>query len=128
MTASRPTNLGADNGVLAKCPDSPNCVSTQANDEEHGMSPIPLQGDPAGMIGKIKKLIATDYPRANLISESDYYLHFEFKSLIFRFIDDVEFVVDDKHSVVHFRSASRIGHSDLGANRKRMNKISERLK
>ena len=128
MTSSRPTNLGADNGLLAKCPESPNCVSTQATDEEHGMPSIPFAGSSLEMIEKIKKSIGRDYPRANLVSESDHYLHFEFKSLIFRFIDDVEFVVDDKQSVLHFRSASRVGHSDMGVNRKRMKQISERLK
>ena len=127
MTAPRPTQLGVIDGKLANCPSSPNCVSTQASDDQHQILPIPLQGSAGEMIEKIKKIVLSEFPRTRLVSESDHYLHFEFKSLIFRFIDDVEFVVDDKHSVVHFRSASRVGRSDLGVNRKRMEKISERL-
>ena len=127
ITASRPTHLGAVGGKLASCPSSPNCVSTQASDQEHRISPIPFQGTAGEMIETIKKIVLSEFPRTRLVSESDNYLHFEFKSLIFRFIDDVEFVVDDKQAVVHFRSASRVGKSDLGTNRKRMEKISERL-
>jgi uncharacterized protein (DUF1499 family) len=128
MTSSRPDNLGVTNGKLAKCPDSPNCVSTQADDEAHRMDAIPMSGNNEAIVAKIKSVIQTDFPRARLVSEMNNYLHFEFTSAIFRFVDDVEFLVDDKGSVVNFRSASRVGHSDLGANRKRMEKIIERLK
>lgn len=128
MTSKLPANLGVNSGKLAACPDTPNCVSTQATDPEKRMEPIPFTGPPAETISKIKKTIELNWPRATLVSETDYYLHYEFKSLIFRFIDDVEFFVDDKSSVVQFRSASRVGHSDLGINRKRMNQVVESLK
>ena len=127
MTSSSPDNLGVNSGRLAPCPDSPNCVSTQANNPEQQMAPIAFNCPPDEMLKRIKQTIDSNYPRAKLISELDHYLHFEFRSLIFRFVDDVEFLVDDKTSVVHFRSASRVGHSDLGANRKRMKQISESL-
>lgn len=127
MTAPRPTNLGVSNGMLAKCPSSPNCVSTQADNPDQQMPAIPFDCHADEMLVRIKDMIQSEFPRATLISESGNYLHFEFKSLIFRFVDDVELFVDDKASVVHFRSASRVGHSDLGANRKRMRKISESL-
>ncbi len=127
MTAPTPTHLGVHNGKLAKCPSSPNCVSTQADNLEQQMPVIPFDGDPDETLERIKSMVQSGFPRAMLVSEFDHYLHFEFKSLIFRFVDDVEFFVDDKASVVHFRSASRVGHSDLGANRKRMKQISESL-
>lgn len=128
MTSKQPDNLGATNGKLATCPDTPNCVSTQAADPGKKMEPVAFKGSSAETISKIKKTIKLDWPRATLISETDHYLHYEFKSLIFRFIDDVEFYVDDKASVIQFRSASRVGHSDLGINRKRMNQVVESLK
>ena len=127
MTSPKPSGLGVANGMLAKCPDSPNCVSTQANDPEKKMEPIPLNGEKSEMVAKIKSAIESDFPRAKLITEDENYLHFEFRSLLFRFVDDVEFFVDDKESTVQFRSASRVGHSDMGANRKRMTKICESL-
>lgn len=128
MTAPQPSNLGVTNGQLAKCPESPNCVSTQAADESHRMPPIQMNGSREEIIGKIKSVIQSDFRRARVVSEMDNYLHFEFTSLVFRFVDDVEFLVDDKNGTVDFRSASRVGHSDLGANRNRMEKITERLK
>ncbi|MFK7767776.1 MAG: DUF1499 domain-containing protein [Mariniblastus sp.] len=128
MTAPEPNNLGATGGQLAKCPDSPNCVSTQADDETHRMEAIPFAGNSDELLAKIKSLIESEFGRAKLITESEGYLRYEFKSLIFRFIDDVEFLVDHEASVIHFRSASRVGHSDMGKNRKRMQKIAERLK
>lgn len=127
MTAPRPTDLGVNDGMLAKCPSSPNCVSTQADNPDQRMPVIPFDGKADDMLKKIKQSMQSAFPRAILVREVDHYLHFEFKSRIFRFVDDVEFFVDDTTSVVHFRSASRVGHSDLGANRKRMRKISESL-
>jgi len=127
LTAPAPEGLGASSGQLAKCPETPNCVSTQAGDESKKMEPIPFESEPADMLAKIKSTIASDFSRAKLITESDNYLHFEFRSMLFRFVDDVEFLVDDNNSTIQFRSASRVGHSDLGANRKRMTKIREGL-
>ena len=127
MTANRPTNLGVSNGKLAKCPDSPNCVSTQAESDDHRMDSIGFQGDADQAIENIKRTVGKLFSRAQLVDEHNGYLHFEFTSLIFRFVDDVEFFVDDETKQIHFRSASRVGHSDLGANRRRMKKITQEL-
>lgn len=127
LTSPRPDNLGTNAGRLAACPESPNCVSTQTDRESHRMQPISYEGSRADVIDKIKSVVLSDFPRAQLITESGEYLHFEFTSLVFRFVDDVEFLVDDKEARIHFRSASRAGHSDLGVNRKRMKLISEKL-
>ncbi|MDE0938124.1 MAG: DUF1499 domain-containing protein [Mariniblastus sp.] len=128
MTSSPPTTLGVNNDKLSACPESPNCVSTQAVDPEKKMETIPFTASQAEMISKIKNTVESNWPRATLVSETDHYLHYEFKSFVFRFIDDVEFFVNDESSEVHFRSASRVGHSDLGVNRKRMNQVVESLK
>lgn len=125
-----PTNIGVADGKLAACPDSPNCVSTQATAPEKKMSPIGMAatgGDQQPLIKKIKSVVAKHFPRAKLVSETESYLHYEFTSLIFRFVDDVEFLVDHDKQQIDFRSASRVGHSDLGANRKRMQTISDLL-
>lgn len=128
MTAGQPENIGISNGQLSACPDSPNCVSTTASIESQKMLPINFSGDSVEMLSKIKSTITKDFPRAKLITETGNYLHFEFTSPMFRFVDDVEFLINDKELILHFRSASRVGHSDLGANRKRMSKICESLK
>ena len=118
----QPTNLGVVDGRLADCPSSPNCVSTQASDTDHRMEPIPF-GEPADeAMQRITDLIG-DMPRTKIVTVEDNYLHVEFRSALFRFVDDVEFLIDPNEQVFHFRSASRVGHSDFGVNRRRMEQI-----
>ena len=126
----RPSNLGVVNGRLAVCPDSPNCVSSQAVDAEHRMQPIKYSGPPEAAFARIKAIVAS-MPRAALVNETVIktgtetrnYLHVEFRSALFRFVDDVEFLIDADAGQIHFRSASRVGHGDLGVNRRRMEAI-----
>jgi len=119
FTAFRPDNLGAKNGRLAALPDAPNCVSSQTEVEAKQMNPLTFESDRP--LEKIKAVLKENFPRARLVESGDDYLHFEFTSLLFRFVDDVEFLVVGKD--VHFRSASRVGYSDMGANRKRMEQV-----
>lgn len=113
------SRLGVTDGQLASCPDSPNCVSTQAHDDAHLMAAIPWEDSTEEAMNRLKEVVQS-FPRTHIVTEKEDYLHVEFQSLIFRFVDDVELWVDPDKQVIHFRSASRIGYSDLGANRKRM--------
>jgi len=126
--ANSPDDLGVTNGQLAECPDKPNCVSTQSTDDSKQMDPVGFSGSVDDAIEKLKSEINKLFPRARLISKQEYYLRYEFTSLIFRFVDDVEFWFDVDNKKIHFRSASRVGHSDLGVNRKRMTKIGDHFK
>ena len=108
--------------TLAPCPDSPNCVSTQATDESHGIAPLRYRKSRAEAKEALKDIVRT-LSRTRLVEEDESYLHYEFTSLLLRFVDDVEFLFDDESKTIHFRSASRIGYGDLGANRKRMEEI-----
>jgi uncharacterized protein (DUF1499 family) len=117
--AKKPANLGVVNGRLAPCPNSPNCVSTQATDADHRMEAIPFDDAPDQAIGRLQKVIGA-MPRMKIVTETEDYIHVEATSRLFRFVDDVEFFVDRKAKVIHFRSASRVGHSDFGVNRARM--------
>ena len=119
MWSKRPTNLGVKNGRLTACPAAPNCVCTQADDAEHRIDAIRYVGNKADAIAKLKRAIAT-LPRTTIVAESADYLHVECTSLIFRFVDDVEFWIDEPNLTIHFRSASRVGRSDFGVNRRRM--------
>lgn len=120
--AGRPTNLGVKAGKLAECPASPNCVSTQAEDAKHKIEPIRFTGSAGDAMMKLKQALVS-LPRTRIVTETADYLHVECVSLIFRFVDDVEFWIDDANHVIHFRSASRVGHGDLGVNRHRMEAI-----
>ena len=123
-----PPSLGVVNGKLAELPDKPNCVSTQTNDDSKRMEPLPMSkaGDSydLGKTMETLKTILSQKGSNSIVDESEVYLHTTFQSRIFRFTDDVEFLINSDEGVVHFRSASRSGHSDMGVNRKRMLEIS----
>jgi len=121
-----PANVQQDalSRTLSPCPDSPNCVSTQApvTDTEHFIEPIPFTGSAADARQKLLAVIAA-MPRTEIVTDEETYIHATFASQIFRFVDDVQFVIDDAAKTIHFRSASRMGRSDMGVNRKRMEEI-----
>ena len=121
-TARKPDGLGATDGRLAPCPESPNCVSSQAADDAHRMDPIPFDGDGGAALARLKAALAA-LPRTAVVEERGDYLRAECTSLVFRFVDDVEIVLDRGRKVIDFRSASRVGRSDFGVNRKRMEEI-----
>ena len=119
MSAAVPNDIGIQNGSLAPLPESPNAVSTQAADPQRTMPALALEESSADAIKRIAEIVK-EMPRTHIVTQSDNYLHAQSTSLIFRFVDDVEFLVSTDEGVIHFRSASRVGHSDMGANRKRM--------
>ncbi len=116
------TQLGAVEGRLAACPESPNCVGSQSQDPRSHIEPLGFSGTPESANARIQAAIAS-FPRSRLARQTPDYLHFEFRSLVCRFVDDVEFLIDANAGVVHVRSASRLGYSDLGANRRRVEAI-----
>ena len=122
MTDSVPPHLGLAGGQLAPCPATPNCVSSLAAEPRHALAPFALDRSLGAAREELKRAAAT-LPRTRLITEQDNYLHFECRSLVFRFVDDVEFHLDAATKTIHVRSASRVGHSDLGVNRRRVEAI-----
>lgn len=118
----KPDNLGIQDGKLSPCPNSPNCVSTRATDTEHAIEPLRFLDSKEESVARLKKVLSA-MPRAQIITETGDYIHAEFTSLLFRYVDDVEFHFDDASRLIHFRSASRAGRSDLGVNRARMENI-----
>jgi uncharacterized protein (DUF1499 family) len=75
---------------------------------------------------RLRGVIAS-FPRTRLVTLLDNYIHCEFTSALFRFVDDVEFHFDDTTKTIHLRSASRTGYSDLGLNRRRIEHIREKF-
>lgn len=114
--------LGPVNGRLRGCPPSPNCVCSQAADEAHRTAPLSFTGDPEAALSALKGIVVRQ-PGAVLIGESEHYLRFEVTTPLLRFVDDLEFLLDPEQGVIHVRSASRVGRSDLGANRRRVEAI-----
>lgn len=121
-SGKNPGTLGISNGKLTPCPSKPNCVSSQETDDKtHGIDPIRYHTPATAAYNKIKGIInAMD--RTTIIEEKPDYLRVEFKSKIMGFVDDVEFYFPG-NGQIEMRSASRIGYSDLGVNRKRLEHI-----
>jgi len=108
---------------LAECPASPNCVSSAEDaGKSHYIAPIRIQGDPDAAWRALRDLLAAD-GRIEIVSAGDRYLHAVATTRILRFKDDVEFLLDRDAGEIAMRSASRIGYSDLGKNRRRMEAI-----
>lgn len=126
FSGSRAQNLGVKDGALAACPNSPNCVSTQAKDAGHAIAPLTYTTSREQAVQRLTAII-NSLPRTRIVTSTADYLHVEFTSALFRFVDDVEFFFDDAAKTIHFRSASRLGYSDLGVNRKRMEDIRQRF-
>ena len=118
-TAKVPRGLGVAGGRLAPCPQSPNCVSSQAMDDTHKIASFSFTGPTAGIMGRVAALLK-ETPRVSVVTQTDTYLHAECRTALFRFVDDLECFVDEDESTLHFRSASRTGYSDFGVNRKRV--------
>ncbi|MCB1176565.1 MAG: DUF1499 domain-containing protein [Leptospiraceae bacterium] len=128
-SGTKPENLGIKENKLTPCPQTPNCVSSYSSpeDKEHFIKPITYNSSLSEEVNRVKNS-AKNLPRAKLIKEEENYLYFEFTSLLMRYVDDVEFYFDDSAKLIHVRSASRVGKSDFGVNRERIEKFEDEIK
>ena len=115
-----PQDIGVRDGKLIACPESPNCVSSYESSEEHAIAALD------GNLNQIQQiLVAMD--GANIVEQSNNYLYAEFTSSLMGYVDDVEFLYDVASNTTQVRSASRVGYSDMGANRSRVEAIRAQL-
>jgi len=128
LAGTRPTNLGIGDGRLAPCPPTPNCVASQVDpaDAEHYVAAIAFRTDARSAWAALAAAVRGS-GRAEIVAERRGYLHAEFSSRVLGFVDDVEFQLDAAAKRIHVRSASRLGRSDFGVNRARIEAIRARL-
>jgi uncharacterized protein (DUF1499 family) len=119
-------DVGLRDGKLSECPDSPNCVSSQTEKKGHMIEPLSYKGSFIEAKQALLSVI-TSLPRTKIILDNDRYIHVTFTSYLMRFVDDVEFLFDDTNKQIHVRSASRVGYSDMGVNRKRVENLRKLL-
>lgn len=110
---------------LQPCPNSPNCVCSDASDS-HGIEPIATNGDPQTTWRHLQDYLNAQ-PDFKITTAQPDYLKVEAKTRLLRFVDDVEFELRAEAGIIAVRSASRVGYSDLGANRRRIEKIRREL-
>ncbi|HIK12146.1 MAG TPA: DUF1499 domain-containing protein [Oscillatoriaceae cyanobacterium M33_DOE_052] len=126
LAGKRPTNLGVKDGGLAPCPNSPNCVSSYSTDETHKIEALAYEGTRDEALVKLKAVIE-NMDNAKIITQNQDYLYAEFTSSLMGFVDDVEFYVNEDKGLIEVRSASRLGESDLGVNRQRIEAIRKKF-
>jgi len=123
----RPDDIGVRGGRLKPVPSTPNAVSSQApKGDDHAIEPLAYRGRSDVAMAALEGVISA-LPRTRIVVRSDDYLHAECASALLGFVDDLEFFLPPEGGVIHVRSASRLGHSDLGVNRRRVEEIRAQL-
>ena len=120
-----PGDIGLTDGRLNNCPNSDNCVSSQAANPDRQVPPIVMSGPVPEVMDRLGS--AVEAMGGEVTEFHDNYLHAVFTSRIWRFRDDLELLYDETDGAVHVRSASRVGYSDLGANRRRVEALRRQL-
>ncbi|GAB4430055.1 MAG: hypothetical protein Kow0031_10770 [Anaerolineae bacterium] len=117
-----PANLGVTSGQLAPCPETPNCVTSRATRADQAITPIIYSGTAeeaqARLLGVLQAM-----PRLTIITNQPGYIHAETRTAFWGFVDDNEFYFDDAAKIIEVRAAARLGQSDLGNNRARLEEI-----
>ena len=129
FSGTRPDNLGVRDGRLAPPKPTPNNVNSQTDkraDAEHYIEPLSYSGDASKAWAALRKVV-DGMPRARVVTAEPNYLYVEFTSKLMGYVDDTEFYLDEKAGVIQVRSASRLGRSDFGVNRERIESIRAQL-
>ena len=129
MTTNRPADGAGGEGAAAQlppCPASPNCVSSDAPQGSQHVAPFLIEGSPEKAWSTAMQIMA-EWPRATVVAEGPEVARFECRSALFRFVDDLELQLRPDQDLIAVRSASRVGYSDFGANRKRVEGLREAL-
>jgi uncharacterized protein (DUF1499 family) len=127
FSGRRPRNLGVSGEKLAPCPPSPNCVCSDATDRSHRVEPFELALEPREAWQAARAAVSA-LPRTRIVTESRDYLHAECRSPLLGFVDDLELHLRPAQRLLAVRSASRVGYSDLGVNRRRVEELREALR
>lgn len=122
QVSTRPTNLGVTDGQLTACPSTPNCVSSQATRTNQRVAPLQLTVPVEAARNRIINII-NGIERSTIVTQTENYIHAEFRSLMWGFVDDMEFYFDEANRLIHVRSAARLGAGDMNVNRNRVERI-----
>lgn len=115
--------VGLKDSKFYPCPPSPNCVSSMVSDTQHMIEPFAFDGLTQSDAKDYLLAIINQFPRTKVITQQHNYVHAEFKTKWMGFIDDVEFYFPEDASIIHIKSASRVGYHDMGTNRKRLESL-----
>ena len=123
---TRPSSLGVKDSRLRACPTTPNCVSSDEVGGTHAVAPF-QPSMPATDAWRALREIVASLPRTRVITATEDYLHAECRSAVFGFVDDLELHLRPAQNLVAVRSAARLGRSDFGVNRRRVEHLRKLL-
>jgi uncharacterized protein (DUF1499 family) len=129
FSGTRPEDLGVHDARLAAPKRTPNNVNSQIGknaDPEHYIEPLRYSGDTRQAWAALRQVI-DGMQRVKVVKSEPNYLYAEFTTKLMGYVDDTEFYLDEKAGVIHVRSASRLGRSDFGVNRGRIESIRAKL-
>lgn len=118
---SKAPDAKLQNGVLRPCPQTPNCISSEDDESLYKIEPLSYDSSSEQAWNDLKAAI--EKTGGKIMQSSDTYLWATYTSRIFRFVDDMEFRLLPEKKTIHVRSGSRVGHSDLGVNRKNVERL-----
>ena len=127
FSGERPLNLGITGGTLSPCPSSPNCVCSDSTDSDHAIPPFRLTTPIKSEAWDTIVATVANLPRTTIVTHTQDYLHAECHSALLGFVDDLELHLRPEQGEIGVRSASRLGHSDWGVNRKRVEALRSSL-
>lgn len=122
---NNPGNTGLEQGLLKNCTDKPNCVSSLSNPNKDSFIE-PLRAENIVVVWDNLQMGLHDLG-LTAVSNQENYIHSTAQTPLLKFVDDVEFLLDRENGMIHIKSESRVGYSDMGANRKRVEAIRKKL-
>ena len=125
IVSRRKPSAGLVNGRLRPCPTRPNCVCSEDKDLPSYVNPLAFSGTADSSWERARRTISE--MGGKIVREDDCYLWATFSTRLFRFIDDLELRLDEESGVIHVRSGSRVGYSDMGVNRRRIEDLRARF-
>lgn len=131
LAGRRPDDLGVHDGLLKPpAAQSWNSVSSQAalhpHTDYHAIAPLAYRGDGKAAFARLVEVVR-GMPGATIVEATPTYLYAEFRTPWLHFVDDTEFLLDERDHVIHMRSASRLGRKDFGVNRRRLEAVRSRF-
>ncbi len=124
LWSQRAVPVGRVDGKLRPCPSSPNCVCSEEGEGPGSIRPFEIGSRPEADLTWLRDRLS-ELPGAEILTHEPDYVHAVVRTRWLRFADDVELRLDRPGEAIHVRSASRVGHSDLGANRRRIEALRE---
>lgn len=125
-SGTRPQVLLNSDGSFIECPSSPNCVSSDSTSESHNVAAFNVNPDAKNLWDEVKATVK-EMPRTTLVIDQANYLHVEYTSSLMGYVDDLQLQLRAEQGMIAVYSASRLGYSDLGANRERVEQLRKLL-